>query len=307
LKHGSKKVVLAAFAGNLIITVIKFIVAAITLSAAMLAEAIHSLADTGNQVLLLLGLRRSTKPADEAHPFGYGAEQYFWSFVVAIMLFFVGAVVSIYEGIGKLLEPHPIEKAWLIYIILGAAFLLESCALCIAWREFGKTRPPGAGVLASIIRSKDTNVVVVLLEDSAALAGLLIAFGGVVASELTGMAAFDAVASIAIGLLLALVAFVLAREVKELLIGESAGRIDRRAIAQTLATFVEIQAVGAVRTLQLAPDRILVAMDLEFADDLNTDAIEQLVGRIETAIRGRVPAADRIYIEAAQIHKTTIT
>jgi len=297
----SKKVVIAALLGNGAIATIKFIVAAITRSSAMLAEAVHSLADTGNQALLLLGIKRSTKPADELHPFGYGQEQYFWSFVVANMLFFIGAVVSIYEGVRKLGHPHPIERAWLIYIILGVSFVIEGTALTIAYREFNRHRPSGMGLLRAMRRTKDTSVLVVLLEDSAALSGLLVAFFGVLAAELTGMMIFDAIASIAIGLILGLVALVLAWETKDLLIGEAATREDRAAIRAAVEAFDEVQAVGQLLTMHLAPSKILVAMDLEFSDGLGANAIEAVVDRIEAAIREKVPAVDRIFIEAEEV------
>ncbi len=287
--------------GNFTITIIKFAVALISLSSAMLAEAIHSLADTGNQILLLVGLNRSQKPPDELHPFGYGPEQYFWSFVVAIMLFFIGSIVSLYEGIHKIMNPQPIEKTWLIYIILGISFLLDGFALLVAWREFNRTRIKNEGVFMAIRRSKDTNVVVCLLEDSAALVGLTLAFFGVVISELTGIAAFDAVGSMAIGVLLASVAFILAREVKDLLIGEAASPANRKAIYKTIRKFHEVQAIGQVLTMHLAPKKILVTMDLEFQDDLSTDEIENVIDRLEDAIKKAVPAVDRIFIEAEKV------
>ncbi len=301
MKSGSRKVVLAALLGNMIITIVKFVVALITTSSAMLAETVHSLADTGNQALLLLGLKRSQKPADEQHPFGYGQEQYFWSFVVANMLFFVGAVVSIYAGVDKIQNPHSIEKPWLIYVILGFSCLVESCALLIAYREFDKHRPAGLGLFAAIRRSKDTNVVVVLLEDSAALCGLAIAFVGVALSVLTGSTFFDALASILIGLLLAAVAFVLAREIKELLIGESASPANRKAIRDTIISYAEVKAIGQVLTMHLAPNKILVTMDVEFTDELLTDDIERVIDRMEAAIREQVPSVDKIFIEADRV------
>jgi len=301
LKSGSHKVVVTALVGNFTITLIKFAVALISLSSAMLAEAIHSLADTGNQLFLLVGIKRSQKPPDELHPFGYGPEQYFWSFVVAIMLFFIGAIVSLYEGIHKIQHPQTIEKAWLVYLILGISFLLDGYALMVAWREFNRTRNQNEGIFLSVRRSKDTNVVVCLLEDSAALVGLTLAFLGVVISEITGIAAFDAVGSMAIGLLLAAVAFVLAREVKDLLIGEAASPANRKAIYDTINKFPKVQAVGQVLTMHLAPRKILVTMDVEFADGLSTDEIEDVIDGLEDAIKKRVPAVDRIFIEAEKV------
>lgn len=301
MKHGSRKVVLAALTANFIIAVFKFAVAAVSRSTAMLAEAIHSLADTGNQVLLLVGLKRSEKPADSLHPFGYGKEQFFWSFMVAMMLFFVGAVVSIYEGVHKVLEPEPIRSAWMIYVILGVSFVLESYAFMVAFREFQRTRQPGTSFLEAVHKSKDSNVLVVLFEDSAALTGLVVAFSGVLAAELTGWMVLDGVASILIGVLLATVAFALAWETKDLLIGESASRPHRTSIREAVRSFPEVSALGQVLTMHLAPKKILVAMDLEFDDRLSADQIEVVVNRIEARIRDGVPEVDRIFIEAKNV------
>jgi len=301
LKSGSKTVVVVALLANLTIAIIKIIVAAISLSTAMLAEAVHSVADTGNQALLLLGLKRSRRPPDDRHPFGYGQEQYFWSFVVANMLFFIGAVVSVYEGIHKVLDPGPIESTGLIYAILGVSFVAESVGFSVAFREFRRTRPEGAGLLDAVHRSKDSNVIVVLFEDSAALCGLSVAFFGVLAAEMTGWWVLDGVASILIGVLLASVAMVLAWETKELLIGEAAGREQRQAIRKAVTSFPEVAALGRVLTMHMAPDQILVAMDVEFADGLESDAIEAVIARMEARIREKVPEADRIFIEARDV------
>ena len=301
MKSGSQTVVMAAFLSNLAIAVLKFVVAAISRSSAMLAEAVHSLADTGNQLLLLIGLKRSKKPADAKHPFGYGQEQYFWSFVVANTIFFIGSVVSIYEGISKLKSPHPIVKPGLIYVVLGISLLVEGTALLIAYREFNKNRPKGLGLIEGIKCSKDTNVVVVLLEDSAALGGLIIAFLGVLLAETTGLMIFDALASILIGVLLAVVAFILAYEIKGLLIGEAASPAVIQNIRQAVSSFGEVQAIGELLTMHLAPRRILVAMDVEFQDHLTADEIEKIIDQIETAIREITPSVDRIYIEADQV------
>jgi len=301
MKSGSKTVVLAALIGNGLIAVIKLVVALISGSSAMLAEAVHSFADTGNQFLLLLGLKRSRKPADSEHPFGYGQEQYFWSFVVANMLFFVGAVVSIYDGIDKISNPHPIEHPYLIYAILGAAFLIEGYALSVAYKELNKTRQPGVGLIQAVHRTKDTNVAVVFFEDSAALAGLLVAFLGVMLAQLTGLMIFDALASITIGVLLALVAFLLAYETKELLIGEAASPKNVEMIRQTTLELEQVTAVGIILTMHMGPRSILITMEVEFDDKLNTDQIETTIDQIEAEIRKVVPEADKIFIEAEQV------
>jgi cation diffusion facilitator family transporter len=304
MKSGSKLVILAALSANAIITAIKFIVALITRSSAMLAEAVHSAADTGNQVLLLLGLKRSQKPPDSTHPFGYGQEQYFWSFVVANMLFFVGAVVSVYEGIHKLQDPQPIERPWLIYAILGIAALIESVALFFAIKELNKTRRPGTGLLRAAQESKDTSVAVVFFEDTAALFGLAIAFFGVLAAQLTGLMLFDGIASILIGVLLATVAFVLAHETKELLIGEAASPEHVAAIRKAAAETPGVKAVGSVLTMHLGPRRILVNMNVDFEDQIRADELEGVVDNMEANIRKAVPAADKIFIEADDVKLT---
>ena len=304
MKSSSKLVILAALSANGLITVIKFVVALITRSSAMMAEAVHSAADTGNQVLLLLGLKRSQKPPDSTHPFGYGQEQYFWSFVVANMLFFVGAVVSVYEGIHKLQDPQPIERTWLIYAILGVAALIESVALFFAIKELNKTRRPGTGLLKAAQESKDTSVAVVFFEDTAALFGLLIAFLGVLAAQLTGLMLFDGVASILIGVLLAAVAFILAHETKELLIGEAASPENVAAIRKAAAETKGVKAVGSILTMHLGPRRILVNMNVDFEDQIRADELEGVVDAMEENIRRAVPAADKIFIEADDVKLT---
>jgi cation diffusion facilitator family transporter len=304
MKSGSKLVILAALVANSLITAIKFIVALITKSSAMLAEAVHSAADTGNQVLLLLGLKRSQKPPDAAHPFGYGQEQYFWSFVVANMLFFVGAVVSVYEGIHKLQDPQAIERPWLIYAILGVAAAIESVALFFAIKELNKTRRPGTGLLKAAQETKDTNVAVVFFEDTAALLGLFIAFVGVLMAQLTGNMLFDGVASIMIGVLLAVVAFVLAHETKELLIGEAASPENVAAIRKAAAETPGVKAVGSVLTMHLGPRRILINMNVDFEDQIPAEELEGVIDTMEENIRKAVPAADKIFIEADDVKLT---
>ena len=218
--HGSKKVIYAAFAGNLLIAVTKFGAAIVTGSSAMLSEAVHSLVDTGNQGLLLYGLRRAQRPPDEAHPYGYGMELYFWTFVVAILIFGLGAGVSVYEGVQGLLHPHAITNPAISYVVLAVAMVFEAGAWTIAFREFRKQKGR-AGYIESIRRSKDPTVFTVLLEDSAAMLGLVFAFIGILAGQLLEMPALDGVAAICIGAILALVAALLAYEAKGLLIGRS--------------------------------------------------------------------------------------
>jgi len=302
VKSGSKKVVVAALLANAAIATLKFVVAALTLSSAMLAEAVHSVADTGNQILLLIGLKRSQKSPDDTHPFGYGLEQYFWSFVVALMLFFVGAVVSVYEGVEKILEPHAIERAWLVFVILGASIVLETMSFRVAFREFKRHRPAGLGFLAAIRATKDASVAVVLLEDTAALLGLLLAFVGVGLAVITGQMVFDALASIAIGLLLAGVAFLLAAETRELLIGESASRADVARIRKAVAAYPGVTAVGKLLTMHLGPNSILVGINVDFENTLTAAQVEQIIEQLEVKIREAVPGVGKIFIEANPGH-----
>ena len=297
MKSGSTRVVVTALGGNALIAAIKFVVAALTLSTAMLAEAVHSLADTANQVFLLIGLKRSEKPADDAHPFGYGLEQYFWSFVVALMLFFVGAVVSIYEGVEKVLAPRPIERAYLVFAILGVSLAIEAASFTVAYREFKRKRPQGLTHLGALRATKDASVAVVLLEDSAALIGLSIALVGVALAELTGMSVFDGLSSVCIGALLAAVAFLLARKTQGLLIGESATPDDQRRIREALADVPGVDRVGRVATLQLGASQILVGIEADFDDALTADEVERLVPRMEAKIREAVPQARMIFVE----------
>ena len=297
MKSGTTKVVVAALGGNAAIAVIKFAVAFLTMSAAMLAEAVHSLADTTNQVFLLIGLKRSERPADDAHPFGYGLEQYFWSFVVALMLFFIGAVVSIYEGVEKILEPHPLERTYLIYAILGVSLAIEAFSFSVAYREFKKKKPRGLSHFGALRATKDASVAVVLLEDTAALCGLSIALVGVSLAEITGLPVFDGVSSICIGALLTGVAFLLARKTKGLLIGEAASNDDQRCIREALENVPGIGQVSRVATLQLGASQILVGIEADFDDTLSADDAEHLILHIEEAIHCAVPAVRSCFVE----------
>lgn len=301
MKSGSKSVVLIALAANSAIAVIKFAVALFTGSSAMLAEAVHSAADTGNQIFLLIGIRSSQKKPDESHPFGYGQEQYFWSFMVAILIFFIGSIVSLYEGFHKLGSPTPIESPWLIYIILAVSMILEGSAFSAAYKEFNKKRMQGDNIFLSVHKTKEASIAVILFEDTAALIGLSIAFIGVLLADLTGMLMFDAFASIFIGVLLAIVSFWLAYETKELLIGEAASKRDIEQISNILNGFAEIDQVGKILTLQLGPNSILVALPIDFKDDLTVNEIEDVVDMIKQSIREKLPSASKIFIETDKI------
>ncbi|MCB1217875.1 cation transporter [bacterium] len=297
MASGSKKVIYAALAGNALIAVTKFTAAAITGSSAMLSEGIHSLVDTGNQVLLLYGLKRSVRPADREFPFGYGKEVYFWSFVVAILIFAVGAGVSLYEGIHNLLQPGEHGDPRLNYIVLGFAFLFEGFAFTMALREFNRSRD-GRNVWQMIRGSKDPTLFVVLFEDSAAMAGIVVAFLGVLLTSLTHNPLWDSGASIVIGLILAAVAILLALETKGLLIGESADPEVVRGISEIAELQPEVLHVNEVLTMHIGPQYVLVNLSVEFRDDCVADQIERAIARIDRSLRHRFPDVRRVFIEA---------
>ncbi|MDH3579993.1 MAG: cation diffusion facilitator family transporter [Hyphomicrobiales bacterium] len=293
---GSKKVIFAALAGNGLIAVTKFFAAAYTGSSAMLSEAIHSVVDTGNQGLLLYGMKRAQKPPDEMHPFGYGSEIYFWSFVVAIMIFGVGAGVSLYEGVQKLLHPHPITNPMINYVVLALAMVFEAVAWWIAYKEFGRLRG-NLGLFEAVQRSKDPTVFTVLFEDTAAMLGLVAAFIGVAAADFYNLAWADGAASVVIGIILAGTATLLAYETKGLLIGESAGRSVLSGLRRIVSTAAEVNSVNELRTMHLAPNDIIVALSLDFHDKLKIGDVEQAITRIEREIKTRFPEVKRLFIE----------
>ncbi|KZL24117.1 cation diffusion facilitator family transporter [Pseudovibrio sp. WM33] len=302
--HGSKKVIFAALAGNTLISITKFAAAAYTGSAAMLSEGIHSLVDTGNQGLLLLGMKRAEKPADEKHPFGYGSEIYFWAFVVAIMIFAVGAGISLYEGIQKILNPHPIESALIAYIVLGLAIIFEGWAWMVAYKEFKKTKGKRP-FLAAVRDSKDPTVFTVLFEDTAAMLGLLVALVGIYGAQALGIAWLDGAASVVIGLILAGTAFVLALETKGLLIGESASDELVASVREILQAPAAVKGVNEIRTLHLGPNDVLLAASLDFEDALTAGAVEEVIFSLEDTIKRAQPLIGRVFLEvqAARDHR----
>ena len=288
-------VLYGALFANVGIALAKFVAAAITGSSSMLSEGVHSLVDSGNQMLMLYGQSRAKRPADSAHPFGYGRELYFCAFVVAILIFAVGAGVSVYEGWSHIVTPEPLRDPTVNYLVLAIAFILEGISWTIAMREFNSTRGK-RGWWSSIRRSKDPATFIVLFEDSAALLGLVIAAIGVCSSHATGNARLDGIASIAIGCLLAGVAVLLAREAKGLLIGESAdGELVETAWA-ILARRPEITHVNHIRTIHTAPDAIFVAISADFADGMNMGRAESLIEEIEAEMKAAIPQLSSIYI-----------
>lgn len=295
-QSGSRIVVYAALAGNFLIAVTKFIAAAFTGSSAMLSEGVHSLVDTGNELLLLYGLHRAAKPPDREHPFGHGRELYFWSFVVAVLIFALGAGVSIYEGVRHVMQPEPMENATVNYIVLGLSIVFETASWLVALREFRREKGE-LGYLAAIRESKDPTTFTVLVEDSVALLGLLIALAGIFAAQTLDMPVLDGVASIGIGLLLAATAFFLARESKNLLLGEQALPAVQQAILLAAQADEEIRHVNGVSTSQIGPHVVIAALSAEFEDHLTTPQIEACIERVEAAVRSRHPEVLSIFIK----------
>jgi len=295
--HSSKKAIYAALVGNFLIAITKFAAAAYTGSSAMLSEAIHSLVDTGNQGLLLHGMRRSRQPADERHPFGYGMELYFWAFIVAILIFAVGAGVSLYEGVIKLLDPHPVTSPFVNYIVLALAMVFEGIAWWIAFGEFRRSKGP-MGYFAAVRESKDPAIFTVLFEDTAAMLGLVVAFVALALGQATGIEAFDAIGSILIGVILAATAMLLAYESKGLLIGESASGRVTEGLRELAARQQGVARVNELLTMHLAPRQVLVNLSLDFEDRLSSADLEAAVSELEARMREAFPEVTRVFIEA---------
>lgn len=299
----NKKVIYAALIGNALISVTKFIAAVLTNSSAMLSEAIHSVVDTGNQVLLLYGLKRAKIPADDRYPFGHGKEVYFWSFIVAMLIFAVGAAVSIYKGVQHVIHPEPIENATINYIVLALAMVFEGAAWLFAFKAFTKAKGKW-GYFEAVHRGKDPSLFVVLFEDSAAMIGLAVAFLGVLISELTGNYIFDGLASILIGLVLGATAAWLAYETKSLLIGESATKPVVAGIRQIVSAQPDVERVNEVLTMHMGPDFILLNLSVEFNDAATTEKLETRIAHIDKQIKEAYPEVKRIFIEAETAKQT---
>lgn len=294
MKAENNRVLIVALAANLGIAAAKFVAAAITGSSAMLTEGVHSLVDSTNQLLLMYGQKRAAKPADAAHPAGYGRELYFWSFVVALLVFALGAGVSVYEGIIHFLEPEPAVSPLIAYAVLAFAFLLEGGSTLAAFQEFNRARGPKSWWQA-LTSTKDATTVIVLLENGAAMAGILIAAVGLAISQLTGDPRFDGIASVLIGLLLGVVAIFLAREAKGLLIGEAADPELIEGIRRA-ATRPGIMGVGEIMTIHNAPEQIVAAVNVDFDNRLNAGEVERIVDAIERDLQAAFPAIYRVYV-----------
>ena len=269
----------------------------VTNSSAMLSEAIHSLIDTVNQILLLYGIKKAAKPADENHPFGYGKEIYFWSLIVAIMIFAIGSGISIYEGVHKIYEPQVVTSVHYNYILLAGCFVAEGFIWRMAYKEF-KRLNPDLGIWKAVRRSKDPTVFVVLFEDSAAMLGILTAAVGLAIGQYFDMPIFDGIASVIIGLILAGTAMVLAVESKGLLIGEAADPVEQKAIREILEGYDEIENINELLTIHFGPNDILATISLDVKDTVITGDWEKSVSKIEAEIKTAIPNMRKIFIES---------
>jgi cation diffusion facilitator family transporter len=302
VEGGSKRAIIAAFLANLGIAIAKFVAFVLTGSASMMAESIHSVADTGNQGLLFLGGARARQRPDVEHPFGYGSERYFWSFVVALVLFSLGALFSLYEGIEKLVHPHELEDPTIAFVVLAIAFVAEGLSLRTARKEAMPYRGPRSW-WAFIRQTKTPELPVVLLEDSGALIGLVLAAAGLTAATVTGEERYDAIGSMGIGLLLGVIAIVLAIEMKSLLIGEAAAPDAEAAIRHAIEASGDVRRIIHLRTLQLGPDELLLAAKLDI-DAPDVAALARAIDAAEARVRAAVPSARLIFFEP-DLYRTT--
>ncbi len=302
MEEKSKKVIIIALLGNFAIAVSKFVAATITGSSAILSEGIHSVIDTGNEGLMLLGLHMARKPADELHPFGHGKEVYFWSFVVAIMIFAVGSGVSVYEGIHNFLHPAEIKNPLVNYIVIGIAFLFEGTSWAYALINYNKNRGK-QGFFQAAHTAKDPTIFIVLFEDSAALIGLFAAGLGIFLEQITGNTLYDSLASIVIGLVLAVTAAWLAYETKGLLIGESASSEIIKEIKSVLNGFDGIEHINEVLTMHMGPHYILVNLSIDFKDSVSAGEVESKIEEMDKKLKGKNSDIKRIFIESETYSK----
>lgn len=299
--ESSNKTIYAALAANFAIALTKFGAAAISGSSAMASEGIHSLVDTGNELLLLLGVRLSKKPADASHPFGYGQELYFWTLLVAILLFSIGGGMSIYEGIGRLLQPKPLEDPMWNYIVLGVAFIFEGFSWIVALKALLATKGSEQNIWQAVRASKDPTVFVVLFEDTAALLGLIVAGIGVFFGHLFNNLYLDGASSVVIGLILSTVAVLLAYEVKGLLVGESASTQIVKNIRALAESDPAVAGVMRLLTMQFGPHEVLLNLEIQFHQNLSAEKVASAVARLEQKIQSQHPDVKQIFIEAKSL------
>ena len=292
----STKAVITALLGNALITILKFIAAVFTMSTSMMAEAVHSSADCLNQIFLLVGNKRTQKGQDENHPFGYGREEFFWAFMVAILLFFGGAAFSIYEGIEKLFHPEPIKHFWWAIAVLGLSMAIEAKSFAVAYLELRKTI--SGSLYKAIKKSIDINLIVVLLEDAAALSGLTIAFVCTVLSLINPV--FDAIGSIMVGLILCYVSYSLVNELRKLIIGESMPREDRNRIKEIIHEYEIVNHINRIKTMTMGRNKYLLLLSLNISDFVRAYNIEDGVEDMKLNIQKEYPNVDEIYIEISE-------
>ncbi len=295
----TKTLVYIALIGNISIAVMKGIAASITGSSAMLAETYHSISDTMNQILLLIGLKMASKKPDEQHPFGYGKSQFFWSFIVAVLLFGTAGVLSIVEGYDKIQNPEPIEQVFVNYIVLGVAFLFDGTSLTIGVKEMKRRTQEGGyrNMIEAMREIKDPTAATVVVEDSVAVCSLTLATVAIYVTQKTGNAKWDGLASLMIGVILISMAGILAKENMDLLIGEAVTPRKKRRIVRAIVELEEVEKVLDFRTMYLSPKEVLVTCDVNFKDGLITDELEDVIDKIEKIIRQELPIARRIFVE----------
>ncbi len=293
---GSRRVIYAALAGNLAIALTKFAAAFFTGSSAMLSEGVHSLVDTGNGGLLLYGMHRAARPADATHPFGHGRELYFWSFIVALLVFALGAGVSFYEGVMHIMAPEPVANPVVNYVVLGFSLLFESGSWWVALKEFRRTKGR-LGWFEAVRSSKDPSVYTVLFEDSAALLGLLVAFAGIAAAEIFDVPEFDGIASLGIAVILGATAIFLARESKGLLLGEPASREMQAKVLAIAGQDPAVQRANGLVSVHIGPEEIIAGLSVEFEDHVAAPEIEACVERIEARLRAEVPTVKSLFVK----------
>lgn len=294
-EHTSRTAIIAALIGNLLIAVTKGVAALFTGSSAMTSEAVHSLVDTGNEILLLYGQHRAAKPPDEIHPFGYGRELYFWCFVVALLIFAVGAGVSAYEGVIHIRHPEPIKQVWINFLVLGVAFVFEGISWWFGWKTFSRARK-SRPIWTAVVASKDPTSFMVLFEDSAALIGIVIAAIATFLSWKLKLPWIDGTGSILIGVVLAIVSVLLARESKELLIGERASPRLTEDLRNTVLADPCVLDVVDITTTQMAPDQVIASISIEIEQSLTVAEVEKLIRRIEQGMHRRFPQLFRIFV-----------
>ncbi|HEV7681413.1 MAG TPA: cation diffusion facilitator family transporter [Pyrinomonadaceae bacterium] len=300
VEHQSRLAIVAAIAGNIAVAITKFIAAGLTGSSAMLSEGIHSLVDTGNGGLMLLGIRKSQEAPDFEHPFGHGKELYFWSLIVAIAIFAVGCGMSMYEGVTHLLHPEPISKAAWNYAVLGFALVFEGTSWVFGWKAFRSVRGR-QGIFEAIRKSKDPSTFMVFFEDSAALLGIVIAFIGIFVGQQLQNPYADGLASIMIGLVLGFVSFFLAYESKGLLIGEGVDRETLRRLRTLVDDDDAVEHVSRLLTMYFGPHEVLLALEVKFRDELSMVAMRNAIGRIQKSVKQNYPDITRIYFASESI------